>query len=109
MPTAPRQGRKGGKVSSSPAIAGGIHTPLIVSPATLPPGLSKITAHPPGYGDGGAEFVLSLNALLDSKRASSNANSVNRAAESEAASTAAPAVHPAHLDAASTTNLIHTT
>lgn len=108
MPTAPRQGRKGGKVSSSPAIAAGIHTPLIVSPATLPPGLSKITAHPPGCSDGGTEFVLSLNALLDSKRASSNANSVNRTVESEAAGTAAATVHPAHMDATTTVNVYPT-
>lgn len=69
MPIAPRPGRKGGKISSSPAVAAAENSPSTVSPGTLPPG--GIASLLPSDPNSVLEF--DLDALMSNKRTSTSA------------------------------------
>lgn len=65
MPIAPRQGRKGGKISSSPAVAAA-DSPGTVSPGSLPPG-GAAAALPT---DPNTTLQFNIEALIGKKRRS---------------------------------------
>ncbi|KAG5492215.1 hypothetical protein GH5_01125 [Leishmania sp. Ghana 2012 LV757] len=65
MPIAPRQGRKGGKISSSPAIAS-VDSPSAVSPGSLPPGSTGAVLPT----DPNTTLQFNIEALMNKKRRS---------------------------------------
>ncbi|KAG5492758.1 hypothetical protein JKF63_01338 [Porcisia hertigi] len=80
MPIVPRQGRKGGKISSSPAIASS-DSPSVVSPGSLLPGNAGVTLPT----DPNTTLQFNIEALINKKRRSpSKAKAAARASESSA-------------------------
>ncbi|AYU83142.1 protein of unknown function - conserved [Leishmania donovani] len=85
MPIAPRQGRKGGKISSSPAIASS-DSPSMVSPGSLPSGSAGISLPT----DPNTTLQFNIEALMSKKRRSpSKAKAAARANESSASASSA--------------------
>ncbi|KAK7201266.1 hypothetical protein NESM_000188400 [Novymonas esmeraldas] len=96
MPIAPRQGRKGGKISSSPAVASS-DSPSAVSPGTLPPG-SAGSALPT---DPNTTLQFNIEALMSKKRRSpSRVKAASTLATEPSASAAAAGTEAAGAGAA---------